>query len=135
MLNPERLLRIALNPVKLDFCYYLYILLVILSIDLNVIIRYSDYMKKIRAVSIIRERGQVTIPDAIRKVAKWARPLSAVSVSLEGDEIRIRPHVSEKEKEIDWDKVWSAIKLARSFQGKRGNVSAFVEKDRQHGHD
>ena len=91
-------------------------------------------MKRVKAVSIIRERGQVTIPDRIRKMVKWAVPSSVVDISLEKpDEIRIQPHTSQKE--VDWEKVWSAIHLARSFMGARGNLSAFIAEDRLRGHN
>lgn len=84
-----------------------------------------------RTVSIIRNRGQLTIPDSIRKVVGWVNPLSAVSISMvHPDEIIIRPHHAQKE--IDWDKLWKQIKRVRSFKGKgRGNLSAFIAEDRE----
>lgn len=90
-------------------------------------------MTKVRTVSVIRERGQITIPDTIRKIAKWANPSSVVTISLEKpDEIRIEPHQTKKT--IDWSKVWDAITLARSFRGKRSNISSFIARDRKGGH-
>ncbi len=91
-------------------------------------------MVKVQTVGIIRERGQITIPDTIRKVAKWANPSSVVTISLEKpDEIRIQPHQTKEA--IDWNKVWDAITLARSFKGKRSNISSLIAKDRESGHD
>jgi hypothetical protein len=82
-----------------------------------------------KAISIIRNRGQLTIPDAIRKKAKWADSLSAVSVTLVNpNEIVIQP----QKEDIDWDDIWYGIKMARSISGKGQVVSAadFLSKDR-----
>ena len=83
-------------------------------------------------VSIIRDRGQLTIPDSIRKVIGWVSPMSAVTISVvKPDEIVIKPHVS-KQKEVDWNKLWKQLKRVRAFKGKgHGNLSAFVVKDRE----
>ncbi len=82
------------------------------------------------AVSIIRDRGQLTIPDSIRQIVSWATPLSAVSISVvKPDEIVIRPHKNE----YDWDKIWEGIRKARAIKGKgRGSLSKFIAEDRYH---
>ena len=84
-----------------------------------------------KTVSIIRERGQLTIPDSIRKVVNWARPLSAISIAVVNpDEIVIRPHGSQKT--VDWDKLWKQMKRVRSFKGKnKTSLSEFIAKDRE----
>jgi bifunctional DNA-binding transcriptional regulator/antitoxin component of YhaV-PrlF toxin-antitoxin module len=86
---------------------------------------------RIQTTSIIRDRGQLTIPETIRKAVGWVSPLSAVSIStVHPDEIVIRPHRSQKE--VDWDKLWKQIRRVRAFKGKgRGNLSAFIAKDRE----
>lgn len=83
-----------------------------------------------KTVSIVRDRGQLTIPDAIRSIATWTTPSSVVSISIERpDEIVIRPHQPQK---IDWDKLWEQIRRVRAFKGKgQGNLSAFIAKDRE----
>ena len=83
-----------------------------------------------QGTAIIRERGQLTIPDSIRKVVNWATPLSAVDISVTAsDEILIKPHKSQKE--VDWDKLWERIKRVRAFKGKGGgNLSKFIAEDR-----
>ena len=82
-----------------------------------------------RTVSIVRKRGQLTIPDSIRKIVNWVTPLSAVSISVVSpDEIVIKPH----RKEYDWDMIWELVKKSRSIKGKgRGSAAEFIEKDRQ----
>ena len=84
-----------------------------------------------KAVSIIRDRGQLTIPDSIRRFVNWVGPMSVVSISVVNpNEIVIRPHHNEDR--LDWDKLWKRIKRVRSFKGKgRGNLSAFIAEDRQ----
>lgn len=82
-----------------------------------------------KAVSIVRDRGQLTIPDSIRKLVSWVSPLSAVSISvIKPDEIVIRPHQSR----LDWDKIWESIKKSRAIHGKgKFSGSEFLSKDRQ----
>ncbi len=77
---------------------------------------------------IVRDRGQLTIPDNIRKVVSWINPMSAVSISVvKPDEIVIKPH----QKYIDWDKIWSNIKASRAISGKGKKSSVeFLESDR-----
>ena len=78
-------------------------------------------------ISIIRNRGQLTIPDSIRALREWATANSVVTITSEQpDEIVIRPH----KKEYDWDKMWQLINKSRSFKGKRGNLSKFIAEDR-----
>ena len=83
-----------------------------------------------KAVGIIRDRGQLTIPESIRKVARWTGTSSVVSFSVESpQEIIITPHQAVKE--IEFSKLSEQIKNARSIRGK-GNISAseFIAKNR-----
>lgn len=82
-----------------------------------------------KAVSIVRDRGQLTIPDSIRKVVNWITPQSAVSISVvKSDEIVIRPH----QKHVDWDKIWKGIRKSRAIKGKNAvSAIAVLRKDRQ----
>ena len=83
--------------------------------------------------SIIRDRGQLTIPDRIRESHQWTSPNSVVSIiSDKADEIVIKPHEAFVKKEIDWDKIWKQIRRVRAFKGKgRGNLSQFIAQDRE----
>lgn len=81
-------------------------------------------------ISIIRKRGQLTIPDSIRALREWASPNSVVTISSEQpNEIVIKPH----KKIYDWDKIWEGIRQARSIKGKGKAISAveFLQKDRR----
>jgi bifunctional DNA-binding transcriptional regulator/antitoxin component of YhaV-PrlF toxin-antitoxin module len=81
-----------------------------------------------QTVSIIRNRGQLTIPDSIRKAIKWLNPLSAVVISVNSaDEIVITPH----NQIIDYDAIWKKIERSRAIVGKgKGSASQFLQKDR-----
>lgn len=99
----------------------------LLVVDICMIFRYSDNMKN---VVIIRDRGQLTIPDNIRKAVSWVNPLSAVSISvIKADEIVIKPH----HQHTDWEKIWEGIRKSRAQKGKGTAISAaeFLEKDRK----
>lgn len=79
---------------------------------------------------IIRDRGQLTIPDSIRKMVSWVNPMSAVTISIvKPDEILIKPHARSIDKEL----IWENIRKARSIKGKGKIMSAtdFLAKDRQ----
>lgn len=81
-----------------------------------------------KTVGVIRNRGQLTIPDAFRKLVPWVGPMSAVTISLvKPDKIVIKPH----QPKIDWSDLWKRIHHSRSFLGK-GKESAIetLEKDR-----
>ena len=82
-----------------------------------------------KTVSIIRNRGQLTIPDSIRKSLNWISPQSAVSISVvKSDEIVIRPH----QKQVDWDKIWDLIRKSRAIKSKNAlSAIEILQKDRQ----
>ena len=80
-------------------------------------------------VVVVRNRGQITIPDSIRKAVRWVRPMSAVSISVvKPDEIVMKPHQST----LDWGQIWRNINASRSKSG-RGDISGsdFLERDRK----
>ena len=80
-------------------------------------------------IIIVRDRGQLTIPDKIRKSIDWIHPLSPVSITVtQPNEIVIRPHLQNP----DWDTIWNNIHRSRAIKGK-GNKSAaaFIEDDRR----
>lgn len=100
------------------------------DLDKILIFRYSENMQKIHTVGIIRNRGQLTIPDDVRTHLEWIQPSSVVTIiSEKPDEIVIKPY---SEKEVDWDKLWKQLKRIRAFKGKgRGNLSQFIAEDRK----
>lgn len=79
-------------------------------------------------ISVIRNRGQLTIPDSIRALRSWAEPNSVVTITSDRpDEIIIRPHTQK----YDWDKIWEGIRKSRTIKGKgRGSLSKFIAEDR-----
>lgn len=83
-----------------------------------------------KTVSIVRGRGQLTIPGSIRRVVSWITPHSPVTISVtKSDEIVIAPH----KKQYDWDKIWEGIRKSRAIKGKGKTISAaeFLEQDRR----
>ncbi len=87
-------------------------------------------MTNIQGTAIIRDRGQLTIPDKIREAFDWIRTNSVISIkALSDKELVIKPY--EKEKEVDWDKIWKNLRKIRSY--KSGNprpASQIVAEDR-----
>lgn len=82
-----------------------------------------------KTVSIIRDRGQLTIPDSVRRLVSWVTPQSAVTISvIKSDQILITPH----QKQVDWDKIWEGIRKSRAVKGKNAISAAEVlQRDRQ----
>jgi len=87
-------------------------------------------MLKTQGTAVIRNRGQLTIPEKIRQVLYWSLPNSVVTVTANSkDELIIRPF--KEQKHVDWASVWLNIGLSRSFLGKNTSLSDFVLKDRE----
>jgi len=83
-----------------------------------------------KSVVIIRDRGQLTIPDTIRKAVSWVTPMSAVTISvMKPDEIVIKPH----QKYVNWDKIWKGVRKSRAIKGKGKTTSTleFIQNDRK----
>lgn len=82
-----------------------------------------------KTVSIIRDRGQLTIPDSIRKSVKWANPLAAVTITVtKSDEIVITPHQNQ----TDWKKIDANMKKLHAHSGKSTlSAAEFIAQDRQ----
>jgi bifunctional DNA-binding transcriptional regulator/antitoxin component of YhaV-PrlF toxin-antitoxin module len=83
------------------------------------------------STTTIRQRSQLTIPGRIRKYLSWVRPNTVVNVSAHADKIVIKPVQKSTSDKPDWKEIREKIKLARSFKGKRGNLSQFIVKDRE----
>lgn len=85
-------------------------------------------------VSIIRQRGQLTIPDSIRKQATWARADAVVEVSLKNNnEILVRPHASKKAVDRQQLKAnLSAVSDANAKFGRTIDLTQFIIDDREH---
>ena len=86
-------------------------------------------MANIQGTAVIRDRGQLTIPEKIRNFLEWSSPNSVVSlITVSREELIIRPF--EGKKQIDWSTIWMNINLSRSYVGKQGNLSNFITSDR-----
>lgn len=77
----------------------------------------------------IRDRGQLTIPNEIREAFTWLSVGAVVQFVSVGEEVKVIPY-KHTQKSPNWVKIREGIELARSFTGKRGNLSAFVARDR-----
>ncbi len=83
-----------------------------------------------RTVAIIRDRGQLTIPEPVRKIAGWANSSSVVAISIENpQEIVLSPHQALRK--VDLENLHQMIKKSRAIKGK-GDMSAhaFLLKER-----
>ena len=86
-------------------------------------------MKKIYGTAIIRDRGQLTIPEKIRDALVWPSSNSVISlIATPDNELLIRPYRATQK--TDWKNIWKEIAKARATKGKNGNLSQFVSLDR-----
>ena len=85
-------------------------------------------MSKVQGTVVIRDRGQLTIPEKIREVRPWASPVSVVTISsVKPNEIIIQPYAQVN---VDWNKIWTNIEKSRSQKGKKVTLSEFIVEDR-----
>lgn len=87
----------------------------------------------LQTTAVIRQRGQLTIPDKIREALTWIRENTvAVIETTTNDAFIVKPYNLEKlDTSERWKRAHEAIQLARSFKGRRGNLSKFVVGDRK----
>lgn len=86
----------------------------------------------LQTTATIRQRGQLTIPGEIRNSLPWLLPNNVVIVkTTPAKELLIKPYQKEEARKLDWKKIWEGVELARSFKGKRGNLSKFIAEDRK----
>ncbi len=84
-----------------------------------------------QSTAVIRQRGQITIPDKIRQSLSWVKTESIISILVTSKkELIIKPFVFKQVKKINWQEVWKRISRARSIKGKNGNLSEFIIQDR-----
>lgn len=87
-------------------------------------------MTNIQEIAVIRDRGQLTIPDKIREALKWPSVGSVVSLATTPkNELLIKPFQGKQK--LNWSTIWMNIDLSRSYIGKRGNLSSFIISDRK----
>ncbi len=78
--------------------------------------------------AIIRQRGQLTVPDALRSKMGWLDDGEAVVLEATQGEVKIRPRSGKRK--VDLTDFWRKVELARSFIGKRGNLAEVIDQDR-----
>lgn len=86
-----------------------------------------------QTTAVIRQRGQLTIPNKIREMLSWAKENTTVILEATvNNMIIVKPYgFTHSDAAQKWQKAWDAIQLARSFKGKKGNLSQFVAQDRE----
>ena len=85
----------------------------------------------LNTTAVVRDRFQITVPDEVRRVARWLIPNGVVSFVIKTkDEILIRPFVKNGAVKTDWKNIWEGITIVRTLKGKQGNLSEFVTADR-----
>ena len=83
-------------------------------------------MKK-QAVGILRDRGQLTIPDTMRNSVPWMYPGSAVSMSWSDEKLVIEP----PKKVTDWKKIHELrAKLSKARSESTISTVEFIRRDR-----
>lgn len=83
-----------------------------------------------QTTAIIRQRGQLTVPEEVRKVFNWATNNSVVSINITADGFFVAPFAVKVQKKTDWASIWNRMQIADSFKGKPGSMSQFIVDDR-----
>lgn len=85
----------------------------------------------LQTTGVLRQRGQLTIPDQIREFLGWLVPNAVVSFTVSKNKtVTLGPHVKDMAHAVDWENIWERIEIADSFRGKQGNLSQFIIEDR-----
>lgn len=81
--------------------------------------------------SIIRQRGQLTLPESLRRRLDWLGEDKVVQIVLNADnKVVVTPYLpSQNNKNTDWNGIWKTV---NKFQKKRNTISLsdFVIRDR-----
>lgn len=88
-------------------------------------------MTNIQTTAIIRDRGQLTIPDKIRNILAWTEVNAVVTIGTNpAREIIIKPYTQNPT--TDWDKLWKDLRRVRSYKGKNTkSLSELIIEDRE----
>ena len=79
-------------------------------------------------ISVIRDRYQLTIPEAIRRELLWTSPRMVVKVILvDKEKILLEPYQT---KVIKWQEIFMNLDKIRSW-GKKISLAEFVVADRE----
>ena len=84
-----------------------------------------------KTTSIVRDRGQLTIPDSVRESLSWLYPLAAVDITV-CDEytITLSPHAHRHQS--SWDECIQKIELAQTFPSHSSrSASDIINEDRK----
>ena len=85
----------------------------------------------LQTTGILRQRGQVTIPDQVREFLEWLVPNTVISFTVSKNKtVTLGPYVKDAAQVVDWKNIWERIEIADSFRGKKGNLSKFIVEDR-----
>lgn len=87
----------------------------------------DDYV----ATSVIRQRGQLTLPGSFRQRLDWLREDKVVQIVLNADDkVVVTPYLpSQNKKNTDWNGIWKTV---NKFQRKDNTISLsdFIIRDR-----
>lgn len=87
-------------------------------------------MTDTQSTAIIRNRGQLTIPEKIRRTLKWPATNFVVFIRSTSDNTIIIAPYEKEEKKADWNNIEKAIRKLRSYKKIQGSMSEFITEDR-----
>lgn len=81
-----------------------------------------------KTTSIIRDRGQLTIPDTVRDAVSWLHPLAAIDIFIDNDnQVILTPHAQRD----SWEASIKKFELAQTFTNKSTTSSTdIINQDR-----
>ncbi len=84
-------------------------------------------MAKDFTTGVVRDRGQLTIPDSLRSQLPWLANSSVVFFSISDPEVlTVTPHTPATNEDL----LWNSIKLVRSFKTTGASVAQQIREDR-----
>lgn len=83
-----------------------------------------------QTTAVIRQRGQLTVPEEIRKVFNWVTNNAVVSINITAGGFFVAPFAAKAQKKVDWQSILERMQIAHTFKGKSGSMSQFIINDR-----
>lgn len=68
----------------------------------------------------------------MRTIMTWLKPNAVVSLTTSPHgEFILAPYSQSSASDVQWEEVWKRIYRSRALKGKRGNLSAYILRDRE----
>ncbi|MEK7565684.1 MAG: AbrB/MazE/SpoVT family DNA-binding domain-containing protein [Patescibacteria group bacterium] len=87
-----------------------------------------------QTTAVIRQRGQLTIPEEVRKIFGWLGKDKVVTIQTSINAVVVKPYSQTNFGSTQWKRAHELVQISHSFVGGKGNISSQISQDREGGH-